>query len=143
MNEKLTWASDRDVGKTIISYEDGNVYQLKRSTESGVVTYSWEQKTISLPPNGTNYYGATEILNIATGGNYVVFGNVNNLNITATTPVTIHILCFLTNLTLPNTVSTIFINASGYNGTVLTREMLGSLADGSIIGKYQYGCIDL
>lgn len=143
MNEFISFAGSKDLGKTVIKYEDGNVYQVKATPPGSSTSYMWEQRTLSLPVNGINYLSGQTNITISAEGHYIIFGDVTNLTITATTPVTINVLGTVTNLKLPTTTATIDLNVTKYDGADLATATLTPLIPGSIIGKFHYGCIAL
>ena len=101
--------------------------------------YSWED--ITAPVTTARISGNVDTYTVADAGTYIFFGDVNTLTITATEAVTITILGNLGTITLPETSATVLIHAVGYNGTFDTRP--NSLKNGSVLGPYNIGRIDL
>ena len=104
--------------------------------------YSWTDISIQgLPTTNAIINGNTTSSTISTAGNYIYLGDVTTLTITATDAVTITVLGTIGTLNLPSTTATVLIHSTGYGGTFSERP--ASLMDGSIVGPYNIGMIDL
>lgn len=104
--------------------------------------YSWTDITpAGLPTTTATINGNTDTYTIANAGTYIFLGDVGTLTITATDDVTVSVLGILGSVTLPETTQTILIHTVGYNGTLDTRP--NSLKNGSVLGPYNIGRIDL
>lgn len=116
----------------------GHLYKFK-IVYGEINQYSWED--ITAPVTTARVSGNVDTYTVADAGTYIFFGDVNTLTITATNAVTITILGNLGTVTLPETSATVLIHAVGYNGTFDTRP--NSLKNGSVLGPYNIGRIDL
>lgn len=104
--------------------------------------YSWTDITpAGLPMTNAVINGDTPIYSIPDGGTYIFLGDVETLRINATDDTTVIVLGTLGSVTLPDTNQTVLIHAIGYNGTFDSRP--ASLKNGSVLGAYNIGRIDL
>lgn len=104
--------------------------------------YSWTDITpAGLPTTTATINGNADTYTISNGGTYIFLGDVGALTITAINDVTVSVLGILGSVTLPETTQTVLIHTVGYSGTFDTRP--NSLKNGSVIGPYNIGRIDL
>lgn len=128
-----------DLGSSTRMWQD---LYLSRNLTDGTNTISISTIIERLLPNTTAIInGNSDTATISTSGNYVYLGDVTTLNITATDAVTVTIMGTIGTLNLPSTTNTVLIHSTGYSGTFTDRPT--ALMDGSIIGRYHIGIIDL
>lgn len=123
-------------------FKQGHSYLVRGDWSTGELQVGVVDLTDFFPTTSSIIMGNQASTSISSDGKYIYLGDVDELIIDTIDPVEVNIIGTLGILTLPTTTKTVLINATGYNGAEFNSRP-SALQDGSTIGKYRFGGIDL